>query len=73
MKTNPDDRGLTKREHFAVVAMQALISKLVDSNNPEWMQDVVSEVAVKQADSLIAALNAGESESVQTSFNSDRD
>jgi hypothetical protein len=54
--------GLTKREYFAAKAMQGLLS------NPEWMKEykgekylmqdsIVSEIACKQADALIEALN----------------
>jgi len=46
---NPTCNGLTKREHFAVMAMQGLLS--CDGN----MHDA-AEVAVKQADALLKAL-----------------
>lgn len=53
--------GLTKREHFAAMAMQGLLS------NPEWMNEhegkkyimqdsVISEVAIKIADALLKEL-----------------
>ena len=54
--------GLTKREYFAGLAMQGLLS------NPEWMKeykgekylmqsDIVAEVAVKSADVLLNQLS----------------
>ncbi len=54
--------GLTKREYIAAIAMQGLLA------NPEWMKEykgekylmqdsIVSEIACKQADSLIQQLN----------------
>ncbi len=53
--------GLTKREHFAAMAMQGLLS------NPDWMNEhegqkyimqdsVISEVAIKIADALLKEL-----------------
>lgn len=55
------EMGLTKREYFAGLAMQGLLS------NPEWMKeykgekylmqtDIVAEVAIKTADALLKAL-----------------
>jgi hypothetical protein len=55
------EKGLTKREYFAGLAMQALLS------NPEWMKvnnnikflmpkDIVSDVAVEMADELLKRL-----------------
>ena len=76
MKTNPDDPisynmvdadgnlhgGLTKREHFAAMAMQGLLS-----HNGPWFPDhqgtknLLATAACKYADALIAELNkAGE-------------
>ena len=54
--------GLTKREYFAVKAMQGLLS------NPEWMEefkgekylmrsDIVAEVAIETADTILAKLS----------------
>ena len=68
MKLNPNDpvqcqgvhKGITIRQEFAKVAMQGLIS---DPNAFEWTSDgdenidLISSAAVKQADSLIVALN----------------
>jgi len=53
--------GLTKREYFAAIAMQGLLS------NPEWMKeykgekylmqsDIVADVALKHADALLDKL-----------------
>lgn len=44
-------KGLTKREAFAMAAMQGILSK-----NPVGAERV-AETAVEQADALIAALN----------------
>jgi len=50
--------GLTKREHFAAMAMQGLMSRIgVDE---EWNLKEYSNTAVEAADALLAALE-GES------------
>lgn len=61
--TNPYlQEGLTKREYFAAMAMQGLLS------NPEWMKeykgekylmesDIVAELAIKNADAVLEALS----------------
>lgn len=48
-------RGLTKREYFAAMAMQGIVSSpaMIDTINWEWL----SEESVKLADALITALN----------------
>ena len=57
-----EEKGLTKREYFAGLAMQGLLS------NPEWMKeykgekylmqsDIVAEVAIKTADTILAKLS----------------
>lgn len=57
--------GLTKREHFAAMAMQGLLS------NPEWMQiyegqkyifasEIVAQTSLNMADALIEQLNKTE-------------
>ena len=73
MKTHPNDSihnseqgvqdGLTKREHFAAMAMQGLLSiydsevgTVPNDSNSEYM----ARVAVKAADHLIAELNKEE-------------
>lgn len=54
--------GLSKREYFVAKAMQGLLS------NPEWMKeykgekylmqtDIVAEVAIKTADTILAKLS----------------
>jgi len=67
MKTNPNDLaypvmaqnhlhiGLTKREYFAAMAMQGIVSNhaMIDTTNWEWL----SQESVKAADALINALN----------------
>lgn len=45
--------GLTIREHFAGLAMQGIRA----ATNPHTECALVAEMAVKQADALIAALN----------------
>lgn len=67
MKTNPNDNstalmntrgalnivgGLTKREHFAAMAMQGIIS-----NGAEMRDENIAGAAVALADALIEALN----------------
>lgn len=50
--------GLTKREHFAAMAMQGLLSSASDSNG-EWTNcgvDNVASEAVMFADALLAEL-----------------
>jgi hypothetical protein len=44
--------GLTKREYFAAMAMQALTSRKVKQRD-----DVVAAMSVRMADALIAELN----------------
>jgi hypothetical protein len=51
-----DAPGLTKREHFAVLALQAMIPS-VQEGIDYTMPDVAAD-AVRYADTLIAALNA---------------
>jgi len=53
--------GLTKREHFAGLAMQALISNpdiKRPRDNDEWKNDLktFSSIAVEYADALLTAL-----------------
>ena len=48
--------GLTKREHFAALAMQGLAA------NPEtgdWLAMQIAEESIRQADALIKELNKG--------------
>ena len=49
--------GLTKREYFAAMAMQGMLSnnKIIDTDNWEW----IAENAVKQADELLKQLENG--------------
>lgn len=52
--TYQDHFGMTLREHYAGLAMQGAIT------NPayeHWTVEQVAELAVRQADALIAALN----------------
>ncbi len=64
-KPTPDgdapQRGMTKREYFAGLAMKGLLA------NPEWMKehndvkflmqsDIIAEIAIKTADELLKQL-----------------
>lgn len=49
--------GLTKREKFAAMAMQALLS--IPEVQNEWSHNGICREAVKHADALIQALNEG--------------
>jgi hypothetical protein len=50
---SPAAPGLTKREYFAAIALEGFLARgLLGSN------DQIAECAVRQADALIAALNA---------------
>lgn len=68
MKTNPNSAasaitkettigqmGLTKREHFAAMAMQGLWQSTTDQDYDNY--EKIAEMSVKQADALIEALN----------------
>jgi hypothetical protein len=71
MKTNPNDainvchpqtdfgRGLTKREYFAAMAMQGIVSNHLMIDTTAW--DWLSKESAKAADALINALNQPES------------
>lgn len=56
---NDDQEGLTKREYFAAMAMQGVITGWSDPNTPwqEYHPGLVADRAVKIADALIYALN----------------
>lgn len=49
----PADRGLTKREYFAAVAMQGLLASDAEGFDDHWSK---AEYAVLCADALIAEL-----------------
>ena len=55
------DAGLTKREHFAAIALQGLItshySSETDPDVPEASDREIAQLAVQQADALIDELN----------------
>lgn len=60
-------KGLTKREHFAAMAMQGLCSRQIpiDFNSKESIEkkawsEWVGQMSVEMADELIAALNANQ-------------
>lgn len=46
--------GLTKREYFAAMAMQAIVTRTTDS---EFDSDAIAEQAIDHAEALIDALN----------------
>ena len=69
MKTNPNhpanvineettisQMGLTKREHFAAMALQGMWSSLTDQHYDNYER--MAKIAVEQADALIEALNS---------------
>lgn len=60
---------LTKREHFASLAMQGLLS---DRDNIHWHGNGVAEEAVKMADALISALNHTNPETSPINLNHDQ-
>lgn len=51
--------GLTKREHFAVLAMQGLLASTLftTSKTPEYWKNDTIESAVEFADALLAELD----------------
>lgn len=51
--------GMTKREYFAAMAMQGLMTSIRTSVDPDqaFPHGGFAELAVKQADALIKALN----------------
>lgn len=50
--------GLTKREHFAAMAMQGLLTYVEDAfHNTSITRETIASDAVKMADALIAELN----------------
>lgn len=57
--TDPyDEEGLTKREYFAVMAMQGLLACPVSQLGPQGeIPSNAAEAAVRYADALIEALN----------------
>ncbi len=51
--------GLTKREHFAALAMSGMCHYWGESStDSEWPSEPLATEAVEQADALIAALNS---------------
>ncbi len=69
---HPDFHGLTKREYFAGLAMQGLLSNAVwldtaigrIGNTHRSEEDVVSSVAKAMADALLSTLAASDREGV---------
>lgn len=54
-------RGLTKREHFASIAMQGLLANpnggMQENNATTYVPELISKLALLHADALITALN----------------
>jgi hypothetical protein len=49
--------GLTKRELFAAMAMQSLLTPVAGDDDPQlWSYDEIAKCAAKSADALLAAL-----------------
>jgi hypothetical protein len=46
--------GLTKREYFAAMAMQAIVTRTIDG---EFDSDTIAEQSIDHAEALIDALN----------------
>lgn len=63
---NAQNPPLTKREYFAVMAMQGMLANqaffqlMVEKLPPQQHAEFLNKAAVEQADSLIAELNKGE-------------
>jgi len=53
--------GLTKREYFAAMAMQGMLTTVSTASLKYCLESVYPIVAVKYADLLIKELNDGES------------
>ena len=51
--------GLTKREHFAAMAMQGMLSDECGGQGPSWNADACAARACQFADALLRALAAG--------------
>lgn len=50
---NPQHRGLSKREYFAAMTMQALISASAYNGDARYVEYVVAQNAFKMADAMI--------------------
>lgn len=55
-----DKRGLTKREYFAGLAMQGMLSAINGIDGSTHGQKHIAEKALEMAGALIAELNKGE-------------
>ena len=51
--------GLTKREHFAAMAMQGMLSDECGGQGQSWNADACAERACQFSDALLRALAAG--------------
>ena len=50
--------GMTKREAFAMAAMQGLLSTRFRDGNSDWYAEEIAEMAYTQADAMLAARGA---------------
>lgn len=60
MVENPQGTGLTKREYFAAMAMQGIISSSPQSamtGCPQYDESLVAKMSIEYADKLIELLN----------------
>ena len=57
--THAHQHGLTKREHFAAMAMQGMLSDECGGQGPSWNADACAERACQFSDALLRALAAG--------------
>jgi hypothetical protein len=63
-----DGRGLTKREHFAALAMQGLtasgevlqVAMVIGEEDKKTVQEIIAVAALKYADALIKELGRNE-------------
>ena len=59
--THAHQHGLTKREHFAAMAMQGRLAYVMDTNQffQHGRMEEVARMSVEMADALLRALAAG--------------
>ena len=59
LEAGPYSAGLTKREHFAAMAMQGMLSDECGGQGPSWNADACAARACQFANALLRALAAG--------------
>ena len=59
LEAGPYSAGLTKREHFAAMAMQGMLSDECGGQGQSWNADACAERACQFSDALLRALAAG--------------